>query len=377
MPQRTHPRIAIIAGISVDAATRAAVAAGKRPRIDVLEMERRFPAQVFDFSYLQQAARSSRRTAALLRFAQRTGRWSLALAYAIAKMVREYDVVYATGEDVGFALAMCMRLRHIDRPRLVVRLEEPNQGRTILRQTAFGVYRHYALNRIDRIVCRTSAHQQFLQSALRVPAERTKLVPEPVDHQFFTPELALEATGMAPVPSGEFVLSAGLEMRDYGTLIEAARALPVQVVIAAGSPWSHFRFHDPSQRDLPENIYVSRFTPEEMRTLYQLSSLVAVPVMPTLRACGMNVVLEAWSMQKAVIVTRTAGMTDYVYHDQTGLLVEPRDIEAMRKSIVSLLDQRQKRTILGDNGRKSVNERFNLDIYVDRIYKIITEAVPS
>lgn len=70
-------------------------------------------------------------------------------------------------------------------------------------------------------------------------------------------------------------------------------------------------------------------------------------------------------------------MTDYVYHDQTGLLVEPRDIEAMRKSIVSLLDQRQKRTILGDNGRKSVNERFNLDIYVDRIYKIITEAVPS
>ena len=49
------------------------------------------------------------------------------------------------------------------------------------------------------------------------------------------------------------ICSAGLEWRDYPTLIEAVTGMDVEVRLAAASPWSKHR-NETENRDLPPNV---------------------------------------------------------------------------------------------------------------------------
>lgn len=112
-----------------------------------------------------------------------------------------------------------------------------------------------------------------------------------------------------------------------------------------------------------------------MRALYQAAAFVVVPVKPTLRACGMNVVLEGWSMQRAVLATRTVGLRDYLTEGVDGLFVEPCDVASMRGGIERLLGDAALAARLGQAGRQRVVEDLNVDRYVERVGDIIAGAL--
>jgi glycosyltransferase involved in cell wall biosynthesis len=346
------------------------VASGARPRIDVFELQRRFAAPVLDLDTLRGPGARAR---ALNMLARVTGRRSLALALRCLNRIRQEDAVYVTGEDVGFPLAILMRLFRVLRPRLVLRLEQPTYGRSRLRRALFDFYMRRALPRIDRVLCRTEAHVRYLNERFRVPLERLSFVPETTDAAFFSP-----GDSLAPErewPQHTCIVSAGLELRDYGTLAEAVRGLPVSVVIAAGSPWSHERYAN--SKALPANVTVASYDPLEMRELYRSASFVVVPVKPTMRACGMNVVLEAWATGKAVIATRTEGMAAYLENEETALLVEPADADDLRAKIARLLNFPAEARRLGANGRARVEAELNIDCYIEAVGEAIDSALAT
>lgn len=359
----------------MDARVRQQVRERQRPRIDVLEMEAAFGANLYDFSRLRQAAGHDKRAYPAIQLAQRAHQWSLGLAYDTLRHIKDDDVVYATGEDVGFPLAAMMRARHLTRPRLIVRLEEPNYGRTVWRRLAYNLHRHYALARIDKLVCRTSAHLQFLHSVDRVPMSKLVVVKEPVDPAFFSATAADEPPGLESIAHKPYIVSAGLEMRDYPTLIEAVRGLPVNLIIGAGSPWSHSRFDGRDRGRMPPNVHVSSFLPTQMRDLYRFAAFVVVPIKPTLRTCGVSVMLEAWSMERAVIVSRTTGLLDYVTEDEDALFVDPYNVQALRTRIAYLLEHRDVAERLGRNGRVLVEREHALPEYVRQIGSIMASTL--
>jgi glycosyltransferase involved in cell wall biosynthesis len=366
-------RVSIVVGGTIDNSIRQAVHGGKRPRIDVIELEKALGARVFEFSQLKanRGLGSPAHVAGYL--AQRTGQWSVALAvYATPKLKRD-DVIYATGEDVGLAIAAQLRLLRMRGPRLVVRLEQPTYGRTLARRTIYNAYLQFAAKRIDMIVCRTAAHMHYLNSVSRIPLEKLALVHESTDPDFYSSA----ADPSTPAPAEQpYILAAGLEMRDYATLVRAVEGMPVNLVIAAGSPWSHFAAGIDTA-DLPPNVRVSSYVPVQMRALYRDAELVVVPVKPTLRACGMNVVLEAWAMEKAVVVSRTAGLLDYIRDGQDAVFVEPVDIEAVRSTIEAVRADDGLRRYLGTEGRRRVESDLNLGNYVQRIAGIITAGAKN
>jgi glycosyltransferase involved in cell wall biosynthesis len=366
-------RVSVVVGGSLDGTLRREVAEGKRPRIDVLEMESRFGAQVYDFRRLRREGETDRKTGLTLRLARKTRLWSPLLAYHALRSVKSDDVVYATGEDVGYPLAMLMRARRVDKPGLVVRLDQPMLGRTISRRLFSDLYVHHALKRIDKVGCHSNVQAQYLSSVAGVPSATLGLLPPKVDTRFFSPE----RTGPSPapefVPEEPYILSAGLEMRDYTTLIEAVRGLSVSLVIGASSPWSHFRFN--YDRRLPPNVHVASFTPVQMRELYRSARFVVVPIKPTLRTCGITVVLESWAMEKGVIVSRTIGQLDYAEENETVLFAKPGDVEEMRTKIVYLLENPKEAERLGRNGRKRVEAELNLDHFMDVLEEMLTSAV--
>ena len=121
------------------------------------------------------------------------------------------------------------------------------------------------------------------------------------------------------------ICAAGLERRDYPTLMEAVDGLDVRVVIAAASPWST-KSDSTENRDIPSNVEVRRLSLFELRDLYAASRFVVMPLFDVEFQAGITTILEAMSMGHAVVCTRTEGQTDTIIEGETGLYVRPGDV---------------------------------------------------
>ena len=116
------------------------------------------------------------------------------------------------------------------------------------------------------------------------------------------------------------ICAVGQELRDYPTLVEAVRGLDVDVVIAAASPWSK-RAGQLRRASTSRRTSTSRgFDLFDLRQLYADAAFVVVPLQETDFQAGITTILEAMSMGRAVVCTRTTGQTDTIVDGETGRL---------------------------------------------------------
>jgi glycosyltransferase involved in cell wall biosynthesis len=66
--------------------------------------------------------------------------------------------------------------------------------------------------------------------------------------------------------------------------------------------------------------------------------LVVLPLLPSERATGQVVLLEAMSLGKPVIATRTTGTADLIRHGINGWLIEPGQVDAWIETIRHVLN---------------------------------------
>jgi len=93
-----------------------------------------------------------------------------------------------------------------------------------------------------------------------------------------------------------------------------------------------------------------------------------------------NTALQAAMMGRPVIGARVGGLPEIVSHQQTGLLVEPEDADALAEAIVSLLKSPQRLFQLGQAAREKVQKEFGWDHYVeayDALYRKLIQANPQ
>jgi glycosyltransferase involved in cell wall biosynthesis len=370
-PKQT--KIALLLGGYLTREGRASALDGEKPRIDVMEMEREFGAELFDYCWLENRVQEEPFTRLLLSFANRLGNWSDILALRALWSLRKCDVVYATGEDVGIPTAILMRLLNVKKPRIIMRTEQPVYGSTPFRRSVFTAMLRFAVPRLNVILCRTHAHAAFFRQQLNLPPRRAFFYPESTDTQFFNETISASPIKVLEAIRQPYLLSAGLEMRDYDCLISATRDIPVTVVIGAGSPWAKVGY-DARREDLPENVIVSKFIPQEMRELYRSAALVVLPIKPTTRACGMNVILEAWAMGRPVIASRTQGLVSYIEDRQTGYFVAPENAGELREAIQYLLANPDEAQRIGNNGQKKVRTGLTMECYIAAVKKTMMQS---
>jgi glycosyltransferase involved in cell wall biosynthesis len=77
-------------------------------------------------------------------------------------------------------------------------------------------------------------------------------------------------------------------------------------------------------------------------------------------------VLEAMAAGVAIVATRVGGVPDAIVDDETGRLVEPGDVAALRRALADLLAAPDRRGSLGRAARRRVEERFSIDRMVER-----------
>jgi len=78
-----------------------------------------------------------------------------------------------------------------------------------------------------------------------------------------------------------------------------------------------------------------------------------------------NVALQAAMMARPIVGARVGGLAEIVDHQQTGLLVEPEDADALAEAIVPLLKSPQRLFQLGQAARTKGQKEFGWNQYVD------------
>jgi glycosyltransferase involved in cell wall biosynthesis len=199
------------------------------------------------------------------------------------------------------------------------------------------------------------------------PADRIHVIPFGIDHRFFSPLADIE-------PQSGFAMSLGeIRTRDYATLFKAVNGLPIKLLVAASGSWYAREKNTNLPMRVPENITVSGgLSRAELKRLYAQSQFVVLPIHDSTFSAGATAILEAMCMGRAVIVTRSRGILDYVIDGQTGILVDPGNAAAMREAIQDLLAHPEEARRLGRNARQRVEEELNLDMYVERIANIVS-----
>lgn len=286
--------------------------------------------------------------------AGKAGDLDSALAWMGFQRRREYRTLFTNGENVGIPLALLLGgVFHA--PKHVTIGHRLSTGKKQLFFSRLGVQR-----RMDTIFLYAKAQQSWAESRLKIAGEKLELIPFHADSRFYRP---LPETAVNP----NQICAAGLEWRDYPTLIEAVQAMPdLTVKLAAASPWSKHE-NETAGRTLPPNVEARRYSYLELRELYAQSLFVVVPLKETDFQAGVTTILEAMAMGKAVVATRTTGQTDVITDGENGLSVAPGDAAGWQDAISRLRGDAALRERLGRSGRRWVEDHASLHLWAERV----------
>lgn len=108
-----------------------------------------------------------------------------------------------------------------------------------------------------------------------------------------------------------------------------------------------------------------------------LLELMEVFVLPSWTEGLPITILEALLAGRAVVATKVGGIPEIIVHGQNGLLVNPRDPDALAKQILKLLENDKLRQELGIAGQHTVKDRFSLERMVTQYSMLYSEVVTS
>lgn len=353
----------------VKATLQAEVAADQRPMMDYEALEAELKAIPGDqVDLLDYAAVDRDRDPAVRLLCKVAGR-NAALALMAFQRRAQYDTIFTNAENVALPLALLLKTVAA-RPRHVTIGHRLSAKRKRLFYSWLRVHKQ-----MDAIFVYASSQRDFANAVLRIPSSVLRLIPFQADHRFYR-----------PIDVGareDQICAAGLEWRDYPTLIEAVKDQPqLSVRLAAASPWSKHS-NETEGRSLPPNVDARRYDYKALRELYAESSFVVVPLYDNDFQAGITTILEGMAMGKAVVVTGTCGQTDVIAHGLNGLYVRPGEPSDWRSTIARLREDPTLRARLGRRARRWVEENATVDHWVDNVVAALrglparTVGIPS
>jgi glycosyltransferase involved in cell wall biosynthesis len=279
------------------------------------------------------------------------------LAREVHRRADEYDVVISWSERVSMSL-MTLQYFVPGKPHVAF-LYWFSRPSVRAPMRAFGSSLH-------AVVTWSSVQREYAIRNLGIAPEKIYLIKHYVDQLFFRPR---DVSHVAHSEQ-EIVCSAGAEMRDYPTLIEALRGTNLRCHIAS----DHVRVDRfgfarrvSTSRYAPiagENVTIARVPVTELRQIYARSRFVVVPLQRSDTDNGVNVILEAMAMGKPVICSRTRGQVDVIQEGVTGLFVPVGDAKALRKAILELWNDPARCREMGRAGRAYIEKHHTVERFV-------------
>lgn len=111
---------------------------------------------------------------------------------------------------------------------------------------------------------------------------------------------------------------------------------------------------------------------EDMSAVYHEAHVVCLP---SYREGLPKVLIEAGACQRAVVATDVPGCREIIRHGENGLLVPPRNSEALAESIAWLLNSKSERYRMATKGRHIVKSRYRIEHIVQDTMEMYKDLV--
>ena len=271
---------------------------------------------------------------------------------------RHYDLVIAGNDGPAVLLVLLRRLFRLKTPILIWDFSPAESWR--LRAWLQDI----TVPKVAGVLALPSLQESYIREKwgrhLQVVA-----IGQLVDTDFYCPQ---------PARLEGYVLSVGDDGgRDYQTLLTAAAGLDIDLTIKTSQPLAPSNDSRARIRQVSERLSYA-----DLRTLYAGSAFVVVPLTAhPHNASGVNAVQEASAMGKALIVSDSDGVRDFVRPGETCLAVPAGDPPALAAAIRRLQDEPDTRRRLGDNARRFAEEQFAPDAFARRFAAAARRFIPG
>lgn len=224
------------------------------------------------------------------------------------------------------------------------------------------LFLRFSLSSVHCIMCSSKQEIEYYKSVLRLKNTKFRFVPLATNPKFIE---------IKPNFVGDYIISAGRTGRDYKTLLDAVKNLPLRLVLVTD-------YFNLTRKPLPKNVEVKHNIPlNELIGLTASAKFAVLPLQDLSISVGQSVLLEAMALGKAVIATRNASTIDYIADGETGILVNPGDSEEMKKAIMLLSEDPSKSAQIGARARVAIQGHYLVGEKIKRICSIIKELVAS
>jgi glycosyltransferase involved in cell wall biosynthesis len=291
-------------------------------------------------------------------------------------LIKKYDVVFiCAGLPLVFLAKWILRWK---KPKFVIYNTYLTNALTRNRRGLSGFIIRKAIENLDVIICTAKDQVKFLIDAGFNPK---KIIYQPIGidaaavgmsekKHVEDDDLRACANNHANSDSDSYILSVGRDLgRDYQTLFEAVKNLPIKVKVAT-------KPETVAGLQPPDNVEILYHVPyEEMPLLYRRALFAVVPLRDTNDPKGSDTsgqygYLEPMAAGKAVIVSDKSVVRDYIENNRDGILVPPQNPEALRAAIKNLLQNPSRATTLGATARRKVREKFTSEKFAEKLAEI-------
>jgi glycosyltransferase involved in cell wall biosynthesis len=215
--------------------------------------------------------------------------------------------------------------------------------RSAWRNTLRKLYFRWVLSFSDRAVVHSRLEAERYPPLFHMPKDRFAFIP-------WGTSIALRDTllrdprGFHVPGAAPYIVTAGRSGRDYATLFRAVADLHIELHIICDLQSALGTLPDSARIHVLPHCYGDEY-------ILQLfgAEAVAVPLAVQDISAGQMVVIQAMALGKAIVVTRTPTIEDYVTDGEDALLVPPGDAKAMEQAIGRLLQDPSLRERLGRN----------------------------
>ncbi len=288
---------------------------------------------------------------------------------AIVRKVREFgpDVVHLQQGHLWFNFAIPALRRY----PLVMTIHDPRRHPEDLESKKTPQWtQDFGFRLADRVIVHGKSLINVVRDEIGIPGNRIDVIPH----------IALGALEPRPTRTeddrnvlffGRIWPYKGLEYLILAEPLISEHIEDVRITIAGrGEDFSRYRqMMKNSERFEVHNSWVSDDTRDE---LFQRASVV---VLPYVSATQSGVVPVAYSFGKPVVVTDVGALSDAVDHGRTGLLIPPRDVQALAEAIITLLRDKKSRRQMGANGRKKMQDEWVPDVVARRTVETYRSAI--
>lgn len=116
-------------------------------------------------------------------------------------------------------------------------------------------------------------------------------------------------------------------------------------------------------------IFLGSVDEDELIELYSTSDIFIIPSIWE----GLPLtILEAWAARLPVVTTNVGGIPEVCANEENALIVPAKDSKALANGMLKLIEDKNLRNKLGENGRKLVEEKYSwarVGIDVQRVYE--------